>query len=201
MPPSQRFTREDVLRAALAVAEARGIQALTARDVARRLKASVAPVYRHFRSMALLKRAVFEQAGDLLLDYTRRPYTDRPFLNQGTGVVLFARDHSRLFRSMFLEENEFRDLIDAGFATVRKEMPRDPRLARMTRREHARLLAQMSLFTMGLAAQVCAGLVKDARQEAIIRSLVEVGSIIIPAALAESEGRRSAAARRHGRGG
>src|SRR5690349_15678064 len=98
MPPSEKVSREDIVRAAVSIVEREGLSELTARRVASELDVSTAPVYRHFSAMDELTSEVMEHARDLMLRFTAVAYTDRPFLNMGTGIALFARDHPRLYR-------------------------------------------------------------------------------------------------------
>ena len=105
MPPKAKFSKEEIVQAAFNIVQQKGLPALTARRVARNLKSSTAPVYSYFQSMNQLEREVIAEAVDMLHQYTLRPYTDRVFLNMGTGIAIFARDQSNLFRALFLEKN------------------------------------------------------------------------------------------------
>ncbi len=51
MPPKIKYTRDEVIGAALSVVEEIGLNSLTARNVAFKLDSSTAPVYNHFATM------------------------------------------------------------------------------------------------------------------------------------------------------
>ena len=63
MPPKVKYTREQILQAAVELTRERGFDAVTARDVGARLGTSAKPVYTAFTGMNELKAAVID-AGD-----------------------------------------------------------------------------------------------------------------------------------------
>ena len=169
----------DIVAAGVAVVDAEGLTALTARRVARQLRVSTAPVYVSFASMDALADAVMEHTVELLLDYTRRPYTDRPFLNIGTGVVLFAKEHPTLYRALFLEGDRFEPLVRRFLRQITQDMARDGRFAHMPTTVRAPLLDRMWTYTHGLASLIAVGITRRMSQDAIIRALMEVGTPLI----------------------
>ena len=187
MPPKVVFTREDVIQAAFDFVREEGLKKLSARKIARRLKSSTAPVYSQFSSMKELELEVLRKAEDLLLQYTRKPYTERVFLNMGTGYVFFAREYSELFRALFLGRGVSRDVVEDFNDFIREDMLKDSRFVAMPANDRDVLLQQMWIFTHGLAALVCVGLVEDDSNEHIIDTLLEVGTTVVAAALAKSQ--------------
>jgi len=183
MPPKETYTRQDILRAAFRIAQEQGLHALTARKVAERLQCSTAPVYSHFESMHELEREVIRKARDLLYEYATRPYTDRVFLNMGTGIVLFARDQSELFRALFLERRIFGDILSEFRHDLLERMKAEKRFADMSAAERDALLDTMWIFTHGYAALICVGLIEETNQEQIIEKLNKVGKVIVAAAI------------------
>lgn len=191
MPPKVKFTREDVIKAAFAVVEDQGLKALTARSIASILGSSTAPVYQHFSKMDELALEVIRKTQKLLLDYTSRPYTDRIFLNMGTGVAMFACKHSMLYRALLLEGDNYGDVVGEFLGILEVEMRKDKRFTNLSDSERHKLLEKMWTFTHGLASLICVGLIKDCGQEYIIRTLLDVGGDVIGATLAKHEKRKS----------
>lgn len=187
MPPKVLFNKEEVIQAAFDFVREEGLKKLSARKIARKLKSSTAPVYSQFSSMKELKLEVLRKAKDLLLQYTRESYTERVFLNIGTGYVLFAREHRELFRALFLGRDVSRDVVENFKDIIREDMLKDPRFVAMPANDRDVLLQQMWIFTHGLAALVCVSLVEDDSNEHIIDTLLEVGTTVIAAALAKSQ--------------
>ncbi len=184
MPPKVKYAREDVIRAALEVVEEHGLRELTARRVASRLGSSTAPVYKHFVTMEELALAVIRETQKMLLDYTSRPYTERVFLNMGTGVALFACEHSQLYRALLLEGDSYGDVVHEFLNILGSELTKDTRFTMLTDAERQGLLQKMWTFTHGLASLICVRLIKDCDQEYIIKTLMDVGADVIGATLA-----------------
>ena len=188
MPPKENYTREDIIQAAFDIARQNGLEGLTARKVAEQLLCSTAPVYSHFESMHELEREVIRKARDLLYEYATRPYTDRVFLNMGTGIVLFARDQSELFRALFLERRIFGDILAEFRRGLLEKMKADERFAAISEEDRNALLDTMWIFTHGYASLICVGLIEETRQDQIIEKLDEVGTVIVVAAIEAATG-------------
>lgn len=197
MPPKRvSFPREAVLDAALALVRERGFDALTARAVAERLGASVAPVYSAFGSMDALGREVLREARRRLDAHTREAYTDVPFLNIGVGIVVFAREEPALFRALFLTRHHFRDVLASFDASVLERMKADAMLRLLPDRSLRRLLDNVWLFTLGLAAAVIVG-GRPASTASIVRALRDAGNMMMHAEVvgtADAESPESGAA-------
>ena len=185
MPPKIKYSKDEVTKAAIRIVEAEGLRALTARSVATQLGSSTAPVYNHFATMDELAFSVVKQTQKALLEYTSRPYTDRVFLNMGTGVAMFACEHRQLYRALMLEGDNYRDVIHEFLDTLESEMTKDARFASLSKSERQPLLNKMWTFTHGLASLICVGLIKDCNQDFIIKTLMDVGADVIGATLAK----------------
>jgi AcrR family transcriptional regulator len=183
VPPSEKVSHDDIVRAALEVIELEGLSALTARRVASQLGVSTAPVYRNFASMDELAAAAMQAARDRLHAHTVRVYTDRPFLNMGTGIAVFAREHPRLYRALFLETDQFEAIVAGFLAQLTADMRNDPRFAQLDQAQLATLLDRMWTYTHGLASLIAVGLAGDTSTDGIVRSLEAVGRAVIHDAL------------------
>ena len=60
--PKTKITREEIIRAALKITRERGIEAATAKEIAKKLKCSIQPVYWVFECMENLRAAVITEA-------------------------------------------------------------------------------------------------------------------------------------------
>jgi len=186
MPPNRKFSRDAILQGAFRLVRERGGRALTARKVAGRLRCSTTPIYEHFGTINNLRLEVAGLARELLLEYTRRPYTEHLFLNMGIGVVIFAKEQRELYRMLFLESGEFRGVNEELLAVLVRDMERDILFKDMDLARRGRLLEKMSTFTYGLASTICVGLARESSDAYILNILKEVGAVVIAAALEES---------------
>jgi len=179
MPKKTIFDRSAVLRAALDVVRQHGWDALTARAVAKRLGASVAPVYSAFGSMESLFRETLKEIRDLFKKYTTGSYSEIPFLNIGAGTVLFARDEPVFFQALFQSRHGFQDLVGEVDSSILSWMKSDASLGLLPDASRERLYDNIGFYTMGLAAAVAAGRRPDASADNIVRLLKNMGNIVM----------------------
>lgn len=103
MPPSVKFTKDEIIDAALAITREKGIDAVTAREVAKGLGVSTRPIFTHYESMDELRRDVRERAKGCYRDYIERGLREPiPFLGVGQSYIRFAREEPQLYRLIFL---------------------------------------------------------------------------------------------------
>lgn len=103
MPPTVKFQKEEIVNAALKVARRKGIEAVTAREVARTLKVSVGPIFTWFETMDQLKAEVCVLAKARYRSYIERGLAGPvPFLGLGQQYIRFAREEPELYKLLFL---------------------------------------------------------------------------------------------------
>ena len=103
MAPRNKFTREEMIAAAVQIVRARGEGALTARSVAEALHVSTQPVFTCFHSMEELRREVLSAARAVYDSYVERGLqTEIPFFGFGMEYIRFAREEPELYRLLFL---------------------------------------------------------------------------------------------------
>ncbi len=103
MPPKVKFQKEEIVAAAMDVAQEKGIDAVTAREVAACLGVSTRPIFTYFDTMEQLKDAVYDAAMDLYRSYVERGLEEPvPFQGIWRNFLLFAREEPELFKLLFL---------------------------------------------------------------------------------------------------
>ena len=103
MAPKVKFQKEDIVNAALRVAREKGIDAVTAREVAAALQVSPRPIFTWFDTMDALKAEVFAYAKGLYRSYIQRGLAEPiPFLGVGQQYIRFAKDEPELYKLLFL---------------------------------------------------------------------------------------------------
>ena len=103
MPPRVKFSREEIVQAALDVAREKGADAMTTRDIAARLGVSTQPIFTYFRSMAEVRAAVHAAAETFYQKYAAEGLAEEiPFLGYGMRHIRFAREEPELYRLLFL---------------------------------------------------------------------------------------------------
>ena len=103
MPPSVKFQKDEIVRAAFNIVRKKGIDAVTAREVAKELHVSVGPIFTWYDTMDELRRDVYEAAKALYREYIERGLNGPiPFLGIWEQYLHFAKDEPELYRLLFL---------------------------------------------------------------------------------------------------
>lgn len=107
MPPKAKFTKEEMIAAALAIVREGGMEALTARALGSRLGSSACPVFTVFQNMEEVQEAVQQAVKGVYKEYIKRGLTETPaFKGVGTQYILFAIQEPKFFQLLFMAEKE-----------------------------------------------------------------------------------------------
>lgn len=102
MPPKAKFTREEIVSAALEVARSKGIDAVTAREVGNYLGTSSSPVFVAFKNMDELLNEVYNSAVKEYSDYIADSVNYTPAFKQfGFRLIEFASTQPNLFKLIY----------------------------------------------------------------------------------------------------
>lgn len=107
MPPKFKFTRTEILSAALDITRENGMTGLTARALAARLGCSVKPIFGLFQNMEEVQQAVLAEAFRLYQsclreDMSRGQYP--PYKASGMAYIRFAKEERELFKLLFMRD-------------------------------------------------------------------------------------------------
>ncbi|MBQ9000935.1 MAG: TetR/AcrR family transcriptional regulator [Eggerthellaceae bacterium] len=126
MPPRVKFTKEEIVEAALRVTRECGIDSLTARSLAAELGASTRPMFTYFETVEALKHEVHEAAKGVYKTYIERGLAEPvPFLGVGQNTIRFAREEPELFRLLFLQKPDGADGGAAEALAFSQDLVRD----------------------------------------------------------------------------
>ena len=120
MPPKFKFTREQIVAAALEVTRKNGITGLTARGLAAELGSSAKPIFGLFQNMEEVQREVVSAANTLYQSYIKKGMADNkfpPYKASGIAYIQFAREEKELFKLLFM-----RDRTDEKIQENREEI-------------------------------------------------------------------------------
>ena len=91
MPPKPKFTKQEIIDAALQLVSEKGMEALTSRDLGARLGSSARPIFTVFRSMDEVQQEVRTAAMHRFEAYAVGGHGDMPeFKHFGMRMVRFA---------------------------------------------------------------------------------------------------------------
>lgn len=107
MPRKAKFTRSEIVEAALALVEEHGTDALTARALGEKLGCSARPIFTVFDNMDEVYGEVVTAAKAIYKSYVEAGLNETPaFKGVGKSYIRFATEHPALFRLLFMTEKQ-----------------------------------------------------------------------------------------------
>lgn len=160
MPPKPKFTKNEVIEAALTIVSQKGIEALTAQELRTALQCSASPIFTLFRTMKEIEEGVRNAAMKRFESYADLSESDMPdFKKVGMKMVLFGIGEPKLYQLLFMQENQNAETFDDVFgelgvtanqciATIEKDYGLSPEDAKF-------LFENVWIYTFGVGA-LCA---------------------------------------------
>ena len=159
MPPKPKFTRQEIVNAAVELINEKNPDALTARELGQRLGSSVRPIFTVFQNMEEVKLQVRLEAQRQFESYVKQEVPGMPAFKQvGVQTVHFAMEKPRLFQLLYMQHQgdtpdfalyfHLNDTADQCMKTLRQDY-------RLTEAQAELLFQQMWIDTFGMAA-LCA---------------------------------------------
>ena len=172
MPPKPKFTKEEIVSAALELVSERGIEALTARELGARLGSSARPIFTVFNSMeevqeevraAALKR--FESYAEKAMDYT-------PVFKQvGMQMILFAMEEPKLYQLVYMSENagatDFEGIVERLGDVARLCVDVIQRDYGLSESDAKTLFEHVWIYTFGIGALCATGMCRFSQEEIV----------------------------------
>ena len=170
MPPKPKFTREEIVAAALALVSEKGVEALTARELGLRLGSSARPIFTAFQSMEEVQQQVRKAAMERFNGFAEKAMAYTPAFKQfGMQMILFAQEEPRLFRLLFMTENtrarSFEDVFAQLGDTARLCVGLIERDYGLTELEAMELFRHVWIHTYGIGALCATGMCSFTEEE------------------------------------
>lgn len=119
MPPKAKFTKQEIANAALEIYREEGMDALTSRNLGKKLGSSACPIFTVFSSMEDVQTAMVDTAKAIYKGYVDKGLTqDIPFRGVGQQYVQFAMDEPKLFQLLFMGESQSAPSINTVLPTL-----------------------------------------------------------------------------------
>lgn len=106
MAPKVKYSREEILEAAVSVIVEKGMNGLTARGLAGTLGISVKPIFTAFENMDELKNAAIEMAYEKYHHVYDAEKEQDPFKRVGKTYISFSQQFPKLFQLLFMCSQE-----------------------------------------------------------------------------------------------
>lgn len=116
MPPKAKFTRDEIIEAAVSLARESGTSSLTARSLALRLGTTAKPIFGLFSGMDEVKSEVIKKADAIYADFLAKEMQSGvypPYKASGMGYIRFAREEKQLFKLLFMRDRTHETISDS----------------------------------------------------------------------------------------
>ena len=174
MPPKEKLGRQDVIRGAVELVRECGFDALNARALAQRLGCSTMPLFRHFKGMDEIRRAVFERIVEIYAAYIRRGAEQEiPFKAVGMEYIRFAKEEPNLFRLMFMTDPHSLPMMPPEDPTHQQVSSLASRASGLRGELAETVYREMWIFVHGIATLIVTG-VMDFQEAEISTMLTDV---------------------------
>ena len=178
MPSTAKILKDEIVYSAYKIVKDHGVEAMTTRAIAQKLKCSVQPIYYAFENLDNLRDAVLAKA---MQKYTEVLRAETPKIIRikavGLNFIRFARDYPNLFRFIFYtDRQENTNITDTSLDANRSFV------VQLIQEEHGvsairadEIYIKMGIFCHGIASMVMAKTAKftDADVERLISELCE----------------------------
>lgn len=122
MPPKNKFTKDEVIQAALVLARTGGMQAVTARALGAALGTSAKPIFGLFAGMEEVHQAILIRADEMYQKMTAGVVASGkypPYKATGMAYILFAREEPALFKMLFMRDRTDEAIPDGPTDEIR----------------------------------------------------------------------------------
>lgn len=112
MPPKAKFSREQIIDAAIDIVREDGFDALTSRALGTKLGSSARPIFTVFQNMEEVQQEVIITAKQKYREYISKGLSqDLEFKGVGMEYILFSINEPKLFQLLFMtEQSQIPDL-------------------------------------------------------------------------------------------
>lgn len=183
MPPKAKFTKEEIIEAALNIVKADGFESLTSRALGTYLGSSARPVFTVFKNMEEVQEAMIESAKTLYKEYINKGLTqEHSFKGVGERYILFSINEPKLFQLLFMTEQEqipdisgVLPLIDESYEQILLSVQNDYGINEISAKK---LYQHLWIYTHGIAS-LCATKMCHFTGEEISTMITEVCTSIL----------------------
>ena len=172
MPPKPKFTKEEIVAAALELVSEKGIEALTARELGARLGSSARPIFTVFNSMEEVQVEVRAAALKRFESYAEKAMHYTPVFKQvGMQMILFAMEEPKLYQLVYMSENagatdfegitqQLGDVAQLCVAVIQRDYS-------LSEKDAKALFEHVWIYTFGIGALCATGMCRFSQEEII----------------------------------
>ena len=183
MAPKFKFTKEEVLTVTIDFIRENGIEALTARELAKKLESSTKVIFSLFSNMKNLEDEAKFAAENIFSEKVNLALKDdSPFKRLGVEYILFSKNEPKLFQWLFMrkgiEVESFKDFLpmrDYEYKSVIESIDEEYKISI----ENAKKFYEhLFIYSHGIATLTVTGIYNFTPSE-IIKYMAEVAKSLI----------------------
>lgn len=190
MPPRAKFTREQIVNAALDIIRESGTAELTARALGKRLGSSACPIFTVFENMEEVMTYTIKAAKALYATYIKEGLKSMPaFKGVGMQYLKFAIREPKLFQLLFMTErtqkptmNNVLPVIDDNYSVILQSVEDSYSI---NRQSAEKIYRHLWIYTHGIAV-LCATNTCTFTQTEMSNMLTEIMSALLKEVKGES---------------
>lgn len=111
-----KFTKQMILDASFSLLKEKGIESITAREIAKKLNSSVIPIFSNYENMEELKNDLKQKTNEVYEAYISNGENATPkFKGTGLAYINFAKNEPNLFKFMFMQDNPHKNKVVDDF--------------------------------------------------------------------------------------
>ena len=172
MPPKPKFTKEEIVAAALELVSEKGIEALTARELGVRLGSSARPIFTVFNSMEEVQEEVRAAALKRFENYAEKAMHYTPVFKQvGMQMILFAMEEPKLYQLVYMSENadatDFESIVERLGDVTQLCVGVIQRDYGLSEEDAKALFEHVWIYTFGIGALCATGMCRFSQDEII----------------------------------
>jgi len=172
MPPKPKFTKKEIVAAALELVSEKGIEALTARELGARLGSSARPIFTVFNSMEEVQVEVRAAALKRFESYAEKAMHYTPVFKQvGMQMILFAMEEPKLYQLVYMSENagatDFEGIVDRLGDVAQLCVDVIQRDYSLSEKDAKALFEHVWIYTFGIGTLCATGMCRFSQEEII----------------------------------
>ncbi len=171
MPPKQKFTKDEIVAAALNLIRKDGVAGVTARGLGAALGSSSRPIFTVFQNMEEVRKETVAAARAVYNSYVEKGLAENPaFKGVGMQYFRFAKEEPRLFALLFMTEGEVEFTLDHILPAIDENSGRILASIQeqygLTQEVSFKLYQLLWIFTHGIACLCATGVSRLTEDEA-----------------------------------
>lgn len=167
MPKQMIFTRDIVINTTYELIKNEGIESVNARRIAKELKSSVHPIFRHFKDMEELKSVVYEKIYEKYCEYMLSGINnENAYKQMGLSYIKFAKDYPEFFKIIFMQKTNLNaEKFIITNAVSKEAIEAGQKLSNLSFKQQEEFHKKVWIFTHGIACLVATKTIEFSEEE------------------------------------